>query len=168
VSELYNEPFLGKDMDKNKKEMTKSHFNMWRLIVSAVHVDDRVDEAELKTVEQYLSELHFDKEQLDILKKELCQPVSVDEILPAITDPGDRSQSVYFVRQLLWKDKILTSSEEVFLKKIQDHFAQFLNMDELETELSQFKEIHKRQDDFTASDTPVLRLWRKIYGLFEK
>ena len=29
-------------MDKNKKEMTKSHFNMWRLVISAVHADERV------------------------------------------------------------------------------------------------------------------------------
>ena len=90
------------------------------------------DEEELKMVEQYLSELDFNEEQLNLLKKELRQPtVSVDEILPAITDPGDRSQSAYFVRLLFWKDQILTSSEEVFLKKVQDHFAQFLKMDEL-------------------------------------
>ncbi|MDE0152007.1 MAG: DUF533 domain-containing protein [Bdellovibrionales bacterium] len=152
-------------MDKNKKEMTKSHFNMWRLVVSAVHADDRVDPAELEMVEHYLSELNFDEEHLNILKKELHQPANLDEILPAITDPGDRSQSAYFVRLLFWKDKILTAEEESFLKKVQGHFSQFLNIDELKTELSQFKE----QDDFDSlPDTPVLNLWRKISSFFKK
>jgi len=156
-------------MDKNKKEMTKSHFNMWRLVVSAVHADNRVDEAELKMVEHYLSELAFDEEQLNILKKELRQPVSVEEILPEITDPGDRSQSIYFVRLLFWKDQVLTSSEEVFLKKVQDYFSQFLNMDELKSELSQFKEMHAQQKNIDSlPNTPVLNLWRKISNLFSK
>ena len=157
-------------MDKNKKEMTKSHFNMWRLVVSAVHADERVDKAELEMVESYLSELDFNEEQLKLLKKELCHPVSIDEILPAITDSGDRSQSAYFVRLLFWKDQVLTSSEEFFLKKVQDHFSQFLNMDELKMGLSSFKEAHKQQQDDLdlLPSTPVLNLWRKISGFYHK
>ncbi len=156
-------------MDKNKKEMTKSYFNMWRLVVSAVHADDRVDEAELKMVENYLSELDFNEEQLNLLKKELKTPVSVDEILPEITDLSDRSQSVYFVRLLFWKDQILTSSEEAFLKKVQDYFAQFLNMDEIHAKISLLKKTAENQDALSSlPDTPVLNLFRKISSLFKK
>ena len=154
-------------MDKNKKEITKSYFNMWRLVVSAVHADDRVDEAELKMVEHYLSELDFNEEQLNLLKKELKTPVSVDEILPEITDLSDRSQSVYFVRLLFWKDQLLTASEESFLKKVQLYFAQFLNMDEVKKELLQFKEASENQNALDSlPDTPVLKLWKKISNLF--
>ena len=152
-------------MDKQKKEMTKSQFNMWRLVVCAVHADKRVDTAELKMIEHYLAELDFNEEQLNLLKKELSQPAEADEILPAVTDPGDRSQSVYFVRLLLWKDQILTEEEGTFLKKIQDYFAPFVNMDEIESNLQKFKEESENQD--TLPDTPLINLWRNISKLFQ-
>ena len=149
-------------MDKNKKEMTKSHFNMWRLVVSAVHADERIDVEETKMVESYLTELDFNEEQLNILKEELQNPANMDEILPEITDPGDRSQSVYFVRLLFWKDKILTSSEEDFLKKVQGYFAQFLNMDKVKVELLKFQEISDNQDAVASlPDTPSFKTLEK-------
>ena len=152
-------------MNQQTKEMTKSYFNMWRLVVSALYADERVAEGELKMVENYLEELDFNKEQLNILKKELHQPASVDDILPAITDPADRSQSVYFVRLLFWKDQILTASEEAFLQKVQNYFASFVNMDEIKTELLKFKKEAENQD--TLPKTPLFNLWRKISQLFQ-
>ncbi len=154
-------------MDKSKKEMTNSHFNMWRLVVNAVHADQRIDKAELEMIKKYLTELDFNEEQLTILKKELHQPASIDEILPAITDPADRSQSVYFIRLLFWKDQILTSSEEAVLKKVQDHFAQFINMDEIKKEMLELKKEEESKSIFDSMpDTPVLRLLKKISKLF--
>ena len=152
-------------MGQQKKEMTKSHFNMWRLVVCAVHADKRVDQAELKMVERYLAELDFNEEQFNILKKELSQVAGVDEILPAVTDPGDRSQSVYFVRLLLWKDQILTEEEEAFLKKVQDFFAPFVNMGEIESTLQKFKKESENQD--ILPNTPLINLWRNISKMFQ-
>lgn len=138
---------------------------MWRLAACAVHADKRVDKAELEMIEHYLVELDFNEEQLNLLKKELSQPAEVDEILSAITDPGDRSQSVYFVRLLFWKDQILTEEEEAFLKKIQDYFAPFINHDEIESNLLKLKKEAENQD--TLPDTPLINLWRNISKLFQ-
>ena len=151
-------------MNSYKKEMTQSHFNMWRLLVVAVHADHRLDSEELKMVEHYLNNLDFNKEQLSILKNELQTPFhSVDEILSKITDPQDRSQSVYFVRLLFWKDDELTSEEENFLKKVQDYFSQFLNMDEVQSELDR---IQSSSEESSFSETLVFNLWQKISKLF--
>lgn len=125
---------------KNKKEMTESHLNMWRLVASAVHADEHVDPEEVQQIEKYLQELNFNEEQKEIIRRELKSPSPLEEILNKITEPGDRSQSVYLVQLLLWKDKVLTDTEESFLKKVRDHFMQFPEIKNIQSELSQLEE----------------------------
>ena len=152
--------------NKYKKEITDSYLNMWRLVVCAVHVDEEVAEEETKMVEYYLEELNFNEDHIKLLKKELRHPASVDEILPKITDLADRSQAIYFVRLLLWKDHILTDAEKTFLKKVQDYFMKFVDMENLKKDLSQFNEEYEAQRETNVldflSDTTLSDLLKKI------
>ena len=152
--------------NKYRKEVTDSYLNMWRLVVCAVHVDEEVAEAETQMVEHYLEELNFNEEQIQLLKKELRHPVSVDDILPKITDSADRGQAVYFVRLLLWKDHVLTESEKAFLKKVQDYFMKQVDMDSVKENLSKFNEEYEAQRETAAfeflSDTSLTDLLKKI------
>ncbi len=156
--------------NKYKKEITDSYLNMWRLVVCAVHVDEEVAEEETKMVEHYLEELNFNEAHINLLKKELRHPVEVDEVLPKITDLADRSQAIYFVRVLLWKDHVLTDAEKVFLKKVQDYFIKFMDMGNIKKDLLQFNEEYEAQREKnildslsnSLSDTPLAELLRKI------
>ena len=152
--------------NRYKKEVTDSYLNMWRLVVCAVHVDEEVAEEETKMVEHYLEELNFNEDHINLLKKELRHPASIDDILPKITDSADRSQAVYFVRLLLWKDHILTDSEKTFLKKVQDHFMKQVDMANVQKSLSKLNEEYETQRETNVldflSDTSLSDLLKKI------
>ena len=159
---LGNLPF---DMStKNKKEMTESHLNMWRLVASAVHADEYIDSEEVQQIEKYLQELNFNEEQKEIIRKELKSPSPLEEILEKITEPGDRSQSVYLVQLLLWKDKILTDTEETFLKKVRDHFTQFPEIKNIQSELNQLKEktSHAEELVYSLKNSSVVQFLKKL------
>ena len=155
-------PFASKA--KNKKEMTESHLNMWRLVTLAIHADGHTDQEEIAMIEKYIEELNFNSEQKDIIKKELKTPSSLEDILPKITEPGDRSQSLYFVRLLLWRDKILTEEEEVFLKKVQTHFMQFSDIKAISNQLDQLKEKKAKTKDllYSLKNSSVVQFLKKI------
>lgn len=159
---LGNLPF---DMSaKNKKEMTESHLNMWRLVTSAVHADEHIDPEEVQQIEKYIQELNFNEEQKEIIRKELKSPSPLEEILDKITEPGDRSQSVYLVQLLLWKDRILTDKEEAFLKKVSDHFSQFPEIKNIQAELNQLKEKTPKAKElvFSLQNSSVVQFLKKL------
>ena len=159
---LGNLPF---DMNtKNKKEMTESHLNMWRLVASAVHADEHIDSEEVQQIEKYIQELNFNEEQKKIIRKELKSPSPLEEILDKITDPGDRSQSLYLVQLLLWKDKILTDTEETFLKKVNDHFMQFPEIKNIQSELNQLKEKTSKAEEliYSLKNSSVVQFLKKL------
>lgn len=54
-------------------------------------------------LKSYIKALELDENQKQILRKEIQDPASLEEILPKITEPGHRSQSVYFTRLLSGK-----------------------------------------------------------------
>ena len=163
---LQNLPFTA----KNKKEMTDSHLNMWRLIASAVHADGQVTSEEESMIEKYIEELHFNKEQEEIIRKEMKSPSPLEDILPKITDPGDKSQSLYFVRLLLWKDDMLTDTEEAFLKKINDFFMQSPEMKKLHSQLTQLKENTSSAEEllYSIKNSQVIQFLKKFQFFFKK
>lgn len=155
---------------KNKKEMTESHLNMWKLVASAVHADGHVDPEEIEMVEKHIEELLFSPEQKEIIKKELVSPTPLEQILPKITDPGDRSQSLYFVRLLLWKDNMLTDTEEAFLKKVSNHFMQFPEIADLSNQLEKLKEKTSKTEEllYSMNNSALVQFLKKFTFFFKK
>ena len=149
---------------KNKKEMTESHLNMWRLVASAVHADEHIDPEEVQQIEKYIQELNFNEEQREIIRKELKSPSPLEEILDKIIEPGDRSQSLYLVQLLLWKDKILTDTEEIFLKKVRDYFMQFPEIKNIQAELNQLKEKTSKAEEliYSLKNSSVVQFLKKL------
>ena len=149
---------------KNKKEMTESHLNMWRLVASSVHADEYIDSEEVQQIEKYIQELNFSEEQKETIRKELKSPSPLEETLNKITDPGDRSQSLYFVQLLLWKDKILTKKEEEFLKKAQDHFMQFPDIKNIQSGLNKIKlnTTIKEELIYALKDSSIVQFLKKF------
>lgn len=154
---------------KNKKEMTESHLNMWKLVASAVHADGQVDPEEIEMVEKYIEELNFNQKQKEIIRKELKSPSPPEKILSKITDPGDRSQSLYFVRLLLWKDKMLTESEEAFLKKVNNYFMQFPEIKELNNQLENLKEKTSKTEEllYSLTNSSLVQFLKKFNFFFK-
>ena len=152
---------------KNKKEMTESHLNMWRLVASAVHADEHIDPEEVQQIEKYIQELNFDEEQRGTIRNELKSPSPLEEILDKITDPGDRSQSLYLVQLLLWKDKILTDTEETFLKKVREYFMQFPEIKNIQAELSQLKEKTSKAEEliYSLKNSSVVQFLKKLTSI---
>ncbi|MCY4321920.1 MAG: hypothetical protein OXC37_05940, partial [Bdellovibrionaceae bacterium] len=83
---------------------------------------------------------------------------------PKITEPGDRSQSLYFVRLLLWRDKILTEQEEVFLKKVQKHFMKFSDIESISSQLDQLKEKNTKTQEllYSLKNSSVVQFLKKL------
>ena len=142
---------------------SESFFNMWRLVVLAAHIDHNVHEKEVEMIESYIESLELDENQKQILRKEIRNPASLDEILPKITEPGHRSQSVYFTRLLFWKDSVMAREEEAFLDKVTKYFQSFVDMDAANEKLKGIREKIEKEPSTTLPDTPLIRMFKSIF-----
>ncbi len=142
---------------------SESFFNMWRLVVLAVHVDHNVHEKEVDMINSYIKSLELDENEKQILRKELKDPASIDEILPKITEPGHRSQSVYFTRLLFWKDRVMSQEEEAFLDKVTKYFQSFVDIDAVNKKLKDVREKIEKEPSTTLPDTPLIRIFKSVF-----
>ena len=140
-----------------------SFFNMWRLVVLAAHVDHNVHEKEIDMIESYIESLELDENQKQILRKEIKDPASLDEILPKIIEPGHRSQSIYFTRLLFWKDRVMAKEEEAFLDKITKHFQSFVDVNTVNKKLEEIREKIEKEPHPALPDTPLMRVLRSVF-----
>ena len=142
---------------------SESFFNMWRLVVLAAHADHNVHEKEVDMIKSYIESLELDESQKQTLRKELKDPASLDEILPKITEPAHRSQSIYFTRLLFWKDRVMAKEEKAFLDKITKHFQSFVDTDTVNKKLKEVREKIEKEPHPALPDTPLMRIFKSVF-----
>ena len=142
---------------------SESFFNMWRLVVLAAHVDHNVHEKEVDMIESYIKSLELDENQKQLLRKEIKYPASLDEILPKITEPGHRSQSIYFTRLLFWKDCVMSREEEAFLDKVTKYFQSFVDIDAANKKLKEIREKIEKEPHVALPDTRLIRILKSVF-----
>ncbi len=96
------------------KSMDNSKFHMWRGTICAANVDNKITSEEQEWLKEHLTNLPFDQEQKDQILKDLQSPPSLDEILPHITVPTDRSMLLHFAKIIFHKDGELDEREDKF------------------------------------------------------
>ncbi|MCO4792782.1 MAG: TerB family tellurite resistance protein [Bacteriovoracaceae bacterium] len=104
------------------KVMDESKFHMWRGTICAANLDNKITSEEKSWLQEHLLKLPFDAEQLKIIQKDLNSPPSIEEVLPLITAPADRSMLLHFANIIFHADGDFSSEEkdfrDVFTKKI--------------------------------------------------
>lgn len=96
------------------KSMDNSKFHMWRGTICAANVDNKITSEEQKWLEEHLVKLPFDDSQKQQILKDLSSPPTLNEILPHITAPSDRSMLLHFAKIIFHKDGELSEEEDKF------------------------------------------------------
>ena len=98
------------------REINDSKFNMWRAIVALINADGYKHPDEKKFLIETFAKLPFSESQRKILEQDMSAKNSVDEFYKGITQPGDRSQFIYFARLLFWSDGDFHHQEKEILQ----------------------------------------------------
>lgn len=104
-----------------QKPIGESQFNMIRCVLAVAHADGEIHEEERAYINKMTSRLDLSNDQCAIIDEDFETPQDVIELFDSIKDPNYKSQVIYFVRLMIWKDGELDPNEEVILKKLQQH-----------------------------------------------
>lgn len=137
--------------------MDNSRFHMWRAMVALTKVDHHIDDAEVETLQAYFDKIQGTDEQHQQLRDDLKSPPDLDAMLSQVTEPGHRSQIVYYARILFHSDGDFHVEEEKALKAL--HTKAMANVD-LKASLREVEEVTK---DFWAAhrEYEAQKNWRQ-------
>ncbi|MCB0390698.1 MAG: hypothetical protein KDD58_05390 [Bdellovibrionales bacterium] len=129
------------------KEINDSQFNMWRAIVALVHADGHKHSDEDRFLKETFAKLPFSDQQLEILSEDMSQVKKVDDFYPQISDPGDRSQFIYFARLLFWSDGDFHHQEEAILQSFRQQTLDKANLQEVMKSVDAIAEDFAKQEN---------------------
>jgi uncharacterized membrane protein YebE (DUF533 family) len=121
------------------KTMDNSKFHMWRGTICAAYIDQKITPEEKKWLEDHLKNLPFDSSQKKQIISDLGNPPSLDEILPHITAPTDRSMLLHFANIIFHKDGDLDDREAKFHSDFTEKIMSGINLENVENVISQAK-----------------------------
>lgn len=133
--------------------MNDSKFKMWRLALSIIHVDGKVDAEEIKWFEEKLKVLksnkflNFSKEQIIELEKVLESPTeNFFEEFKALTKASDASFLLHLVRTVGHIDGDFCQDEENVYWKLDQLIHQGIDKNSIDQKLKalELKEEQKR------------------------
>ncbi len=130
-------------------ELTSSKFNMWRGTIALAHVDGVVTDIEKEWLARHLAPLPLTEEQKLILEKDLDDGISLDEILPQITDRTDRAHLLHFANTLFREDglaRIEKKQYKILTDKIIGQVDVLSAMKEVEMENAKIEKIQDAED----------------------
>jgi len=131
-------------------ELTDSKFNMWRGTIALAHVDGVISDLEKEWLAEHLAPLPLTEEQKVILEKDLENGISLDDLLPLITDKRDRAHLLHFANTLFRKDgfaRIEKKQYKILTDKIIGQVDVFSAMKEVENENARIEEIQKSESN---------------------
>ncbi len=113
------------------KTVNESRFYMWRAIFAMAHADGIVTAEESDFLNEYLSNVSFSEEQLNILKEDLKNPQDTSDMFSKITEQSDRAQFFYFALMLAWSDGDFDEQEKVILDNLRLSHIANLNLEQI-------------------------------------
>ena len=131
-------------------DLTTSKFNMWRGTIAIAHVDGVITDIEKEWLAEHLAPISLSDEQKIILENDLENGISLDELLPLITDRTDRAHLLHFANTLFRKDgfaAIEKKQYKILTDKIIGQIDVLSAMKEMEMEKARIEEIQKAEDN---------------------
>lgn len=113
------------------KSMDNSKFHMWRGTICAANIDHKITAEEQQWLEEHLVKLPFDDDQKKQILLDLKSPPSLDEVIPHITVPADRSMLLHFAKIIFHKDGELDPKEEKFHEEFTEKIMSGINVEKI-------------------------------------
>jgi uncharacterized membrane protein YebE (DUF533 family) len=130
-------------------DIDESKFNMWRGTIAIAHADGIVTDIEKEWLAKHLAPLPLTETQKETLQEDLENGLTIDEILPLITDNKDRANLLHFAN-ILFREDGLDKMEEKQYKILTDKIIGEIDllsaMKEVEIENAKLDEIKKEHD----------------------
>ena len=121
-------------------EATKSHVAMYRAVISLAWADHSLDEKEQGRIHAHLdNNKNLSDAQREQLKKDLQQPIKIDDVWSDITDVQDRAHVINIADTLFWEDGEFCHSEKEVYEKIKTAHMATLDIDFIREDLRSFR-----------------------------
>jgi uncharacterized membrane protein YebE (DUF533 family) len=104
---------------------------MWRGTICAANIDNKITSEELQWLKDRFKNLSFDNEQKKQILMDLESPPQIDEIIPHITVPADRSMLLHFAKIIFHKDGELDLNEKIFHEEFTQKIMSGLDLEKI-------------------------------------
>lgn len=146
---------------REKTPLTQSKFAMWRAAVALAHADKNLSPEEEGLIHDYLSHASLTEEQQKILETDIKNGITLDSILPEITETKDRAHLINFARVLFHIDGEFCDAEKEILEKLNQYHQSTLNLNEA------FASARDEVDSFDEKEQLRMSREKKSQSFFE-
>lgn len=147
------------------ESISESRFHMWRCVVGMAHADGIITPHELAFINDYVKDLSFSKEQLDIMGEDLLNPQDVDTLFSSITDPQDKKDFFALARALSWCDGDYDAQEKLIIERLEKSSAFEENQKVLRESREVLNEVELCQDQWKSKTEHSKSLFGFLNGL---
>ena len=111
------------------ESVTNSRFYMWRGVVAMAHADGVVTPQELNFINDYVRDIDFSQEQLNVIGEDLRTPQKVQTMFSAIENIQDKKDFFALARALSWSDGDYDAQERLIIEQLeQDTLSEDLSI----------------------------------------
>ena len=149
---------------------TESRFNMWRSVVAMAHADGVVTSHELSFINDYIKDIEFSKEQLDIIGDDLRNPKDIKTSFDKILEPQDQKDFFALARALSWCDGDYDAQEKSIIDFLEKQNLMNDGMQSLKESRYAYDEIELEGNQWgyknkgASHNNPVFNFVSKILG----
>lgn len=146
-------------------KVNDSRFYMWRGVVAMAHADGVVTPHELSFINNYVKEISFSQEQLDIIGYDIANPQSTYDMFSHIDEVQDRKDFFVLARALSWCDGDYAAQEKSIIEHLEqgEGFSQHTEL--LRESRETMNEIALSQDQWETKEGQARGIFGFISGL---
>lgn len=123
---------MGSQEEKNiSNGVSESHFYMWRAVFALAHVDNKVDEQEVRFMAEAMEDVGFSDAQRIILNSDMHEARDVEEMFSRVSDKKDQSKFFNLARELAWVDGDFGKREQEIMLRLQEVHVKSANIEEM-------------------------------------
>ena len=124
------------------REMTESWFHVWRGAVALAWGDHDLTADESALLQSFFADQNFSAQQRQQLEYDIKNGITLDAVLPHITNVRDRAHLINLARVIFFADGGFCEDEEVVLDAMKRHHTGTRDIEQaLEDAKSQAKEV---------------------------
>jgi hypothetical protein len=113
---------------------------MWRASMSVIHIDGSVSKEEETWALSKISNLPFNEDQKETLRKDLANGPDICALLPLITHRPDMAFLLHLVRTVGHLDGVYNEGEKKLFSKLEKTILEGLDLSALESQIKNMEE----------------------------
>ena len=141
--------------------MNSEKFKLWKLALSAIHIDGKVTKEEEKWFHEKISVLaenkilNFTPEQIDQLQEVMHSPgLNFLEDFRSLSNPADCSFLVHLLRIISHLDKDFSEEEKSLYQDLEKACLEKVNLNEVEEKIKVMEKESYHEDEVYKVDNP--------------